>query len=348
MFTKEEQHRWIAERAYYLSQELGANPHDQLTHWLNAKADFNRGIRRLTLAGPPSELILTSDLDIKNELTEFYNLVRDIWNALDPIHEKIDYPPGSSKAKIGYFHTPYYSEAYKEVANGRVFCYLPWDYIEIAESIIATACTAGAVKVVIEIIKAWVQNRNGRKLRFVKDGVEFEIQGGMKSDEVERIINLFYKNFTAPKEAVLGLADSILEIQAKLYLWNQIHGNGRCFFSKHSFLLQGGTQVYPHASWVSLNNVGQRGGYYEVVSGSLCPDFVVFFLSEQNDLEGLKRILSECIQNGVKLGWLIEPLSKKIHVYRMGQDVRSYDNPSSISGDPILDGFSLDTKVIWG
>ena len=47
------------------------------------------------------------------------------------------------------------------------------------------------------------------------------------------------------------------------------------------------------------------------------------------------------LPNGAKLGWLIDPLEKKVHIYRPGAPVEVLDNPPEISGDPLLKGFVL-------
>jgi len=52
----------------------------------------------------------------------------------------------------------------------------------------------------------------------------------------------------------------------------------------------------------------------------------------------------DIIENGAQLGWLIDPIQKKVHVYRPNAEVEELDNPASISGDPLLKGFVLDLK----
>lgn len=61
----------------------------------------------------------------------------------------------------------------------------------------------------------------------------------------------------------------------------------------------------------------------------------------------LQAKMEEYIANGARLGWLLDPLERRAHVYRPGADVEILDNPESISGDPELPGFTLDLKPIW-
>jgi Uma2 family endonuclease len=51
--------------------------------------------------------------------------------------------------------------------------------------------------------------------------------------------------------------------------------------------------------------------------------------------------------NGCRLGWLIDPEKKQVHVYRPGQQVQLFDSPQTLAGDPELPGFVLDLEPVW-
>ena len=57
--------------------------------------------------------------------------------------------------------------------------------------------------------------------------------------------------------------------------------------------------------------------------------------------------MQEYLDNGVKLGWLIEPSAKTVEIYRLGQPVEILNNPQSLSGEDILPGFTLDLTEIF-
>ena len=57
--------------------------------------------------------------------------------------------------------------------------------------------------------------------------------------------------------------------------------------------------------------------------------------------------MREYMENGARLGWLIDPEECKVHVYQPNDRVEISDKPDSVSGDPILPGFVLDLKPIW-
>jgi Uma2 family endonuclease len=57
--------------------------------------------------------------------------------------------------------------------------------------------------------------------------------------------------------------------------------------------------------------------------------------------------MREYLDNGTRLAWLIDPLERKVHVYRPGVEVEILSNPSAVSGDPELAGFRLDLTGVW-
>ncbi len=56
--------------------------------------------------------------------------------------------------------------------------------------------------------------------------------------------------------------------------------------------------------------------------------------------------MEEYIQNGVRLGWLIDRKNKRVEIYRPNQDVEILQNPSTLSGEDVLPGFVLDLAKV--
>ena len=57
--------------------------------------------------------------------------------------------------------------------------------------------------------------------------------------------------------------------------------------------------------------------------------------------------MKEYLDNGTKLGWLINPKTKQVEIYRQGKEVEILDNPTSLSGEDVLPDFVLDLELIW-
>jgi Uma2 family endonuclease len=93
--------------------------------------------------------------------------------------------------------------------------------------------------------------------------------------------------------------------------------------------------------WESLTSQQQKGFV------PLCPDFVVELRSESDSLPKLQAKMREYIDNGAKLGWLIDPQNRRVEIYRLGREVDVLENPSHLSGEDILPGFVLNLRRVW-
>lgn len=57
--------------------------------------------------------------------------------------------------------------------------------------------------------------------------------------------------------------------------------------------------------------------------------------------------MAEYIANGASLGWLLDPDTRQVYVYRPNQPVERLNKPTHLSGDPVLPGFTLTLAPIW-
>ncbi len=55
----------------------------------------------------------------------------------------------------------------------------------------------------------------------------------------------------------------------------------------------------------------------------------------------------EYIENGAKLGWLIDAGKKRVYIYRENAPVEILENPQMLSGENVLHGFKLDLSEIF-
>lgn len=69
--------------------------------------------------------------------------------------------------------------------------------------------------------------------------------------------------------------------------------------------------------------------------------------SPSDRIRVLKEKMQEYVDNGSRLGWLIDPFARRVYVYRAGVPVEELENPERISGDPVLFGFVLDLTKVW-
>lgn len=129
--------------------------------------------------------------------------------------------------------------------------------------------------------------------------------------------------------------------------WADRDGSGVVFDSSTLFTLPNGAKRSPDVSWVHRErwealSREQREGF-----APLCPDFVVELRSPTDRLRDLQEKMLEYITTGARLGWLIDPLEKRVYVYRPDQPIEVLDDPPAVSGDPVLPGFVLPVRELW-
>ena len=79
----------------------------------------------------------------------------------------------------------------------------------------------------------------------------------------------------------------------------------------------------------------------------LCPDFVIELVSESDDLADTQAKMREYIANDLRLGWLINPKSQQVEIYRPNQEIEILQSPANLSGEDVLPGFILDLQPIF-
>jgi Uma2 family endonuclease len=57
--------------------------------------------------------------------------------------------------------------------------------------------------------------------------------------------------------------------------------------------------------------------------------------------------MGEYINNGARLGWLIDPQNRRVEIYRAQGEVEVLENPTELSGEEVLPGFVLNLRRVW-
>lgn len=137
------------------------------------------------------------------------------------------------------------------------------------------------------------------------------------------------------------------ELTTDLGIWARQDGTGVVFDSSGGFRLPNGATRSPDAAWVKRSRLANLSPKQKKKFLPLCPDFVIELRSPSDSLRVLQNKMQEYLENGAQLGWLIDQTSKKVYIYRPGEEVECLHKPSKITGDPVLSGFVLDLKRIW-
>lgn len=129
--------------------------------------------------------------------------------------------------------------------------------------------------------------------------------------------------------------------------WALQDGTGVPSDSSAGFILPNGAIRSPDAAWVTRTRLAALTSEQKKKFLPLCPDFVIELRSPSDRLEVLQDKMREYLENGARLGWLIDPPDQRVYVYRPGVAVQRLDNPTVVSGDPELPGFVFDLEKIW-
>lgn len=136
-------------------------------------------------------------------------------------------------------------------------------------------------------------------------------------------------------------------LTATFHTWATRDGRAVIFDSSAGFTLPNGAMRSPDVSWVRHDRLDALEDDPADEFVALCPDFVLELRSPSDSLRVLKNKMQEYIHNGARLGWLLDPKERQVHVYRTGKEPKILNDPKTVSGDPVLKGFVLEIEPIW-
>jgi Uma2 family endonuclease len=137
-----------------------------------------------------------------------------------------------------------------------------------------------------------------------------------------------------------------IKLSARLEIWNEQSGTGVAFDSSTGFRLPNGAIRSPDAAWIRLKRWEALTPEQRKKLVPLCPDFVVELKSPSDDIEDIHAKMKEYLENGLRLGWLLDPETQRVEVYRGDLTVEILEHPSNLSGDDVLSGFTLNLTGI--
>ncbi len=139
-----------------------------------------------------------------------------------------------------------------------------------------------------------------------------------------------------------------IKITTQLEIWNSKYKLGIAFDSSTGFKLPNGAKRSPDASWIELTRWNSLTTEEQEQFAPICPDFVVELRSKTDGLKPLQEKMQEYLDNGAKLGWLIDRQNQQVEIYRCNQQVEIMKAPSSLSGEKVLPNFTLDlTEILF-
>lgn len=137
------------------------------------------------------------------------------------------------------------------------------------------------------------------------------------------------------------------ELTTQLQIWARQDNTGAAFDSSTGFVLPNGAVRAPDAAWVRRERLAELTAEQKRKFIPLCPDFVIELRSPTDSLALIQGKMQEYLENGARLGWLVDPEERKVHIYQPNKAVSVLESPGEVSGDPVLTGFVLGLQLIW-
>ena len=135
------------------------------------------------------------------------------------------------------------------------------------------------------------------------------------------------------------------KLNQRLGNWADLDGRGLVFDSSTGFILPNGAIRSPDVAWVHRERLNALRPDPNR-SLPLCPDFAVELRSASDDLITLRAKMQEYLDNGMQLGWLLDPFEQQVEIYRIGQSIEILQSPTKLSGESVLPGFVLNLDGI--
>ena len=129
--------------------------------------------------------------------------------------------------------------------------------------------------------------------------------------------------------------------------WTRRDRRGRGFGPNAGITLPDGSAFSPDVFWVPAEVWKAVPGSQRRKFAQLIPPFVIEIRSPTDRIKDLHEKMLIYVRNGVELGWLIDPISRTVRIYRQNEPFVELDNPSRVEGEGPVSGFVLDLKQIY-
>ncbi|MEA5554519.1 Uma2 family endonuclease [Anabaena cylindrica UHCC 0172] len=137
------------------------------------------------------------------------------------------------------------------------------------------------------------------------------------------------------------------EINADFVIWNRKTKLGVCFDSSTCFKLPNGANRSPDVAWIKKDRWDALTQEEQAKFPPIAPDFILELMSPSDSLQEVQKKMQEYINNGVKLGWLINSKIRQVEIYRFHKPVEILESPIELFGEDILPGFILNLQTVW-
>jgi Uma2 family endonuclease len=145
--------------------------------------------------------------------------------------------------------------------------------------------------------------------------------------------------FEMPTNTKTGLRNA--DLVAEVVFWNRKAKSGLVADSSAGFTLPDSSVRAPDVSWISNERWDRLSANEQDKFAKVCPDFVIELMSDSDEKYTLPAKMEKYLQNGVRLGWVIDPFTQQTTIYRPDQQPDTKPFADALSGEDVLVGFTL-------
>jgi len=143
-----------------------------------------------------------------------------------------------------------------------------------------------------------------------------------------------------------GSSDGNAEIVYQLRAWWKQHRQGRVFDSSAGVFLPDGSSKSPDAAYITAEQAATLSEEDLDHFLHFVPAFVIELRSKTDSLSKCHKKMELWMANGARLGWLVDPYSRVVHVYEAGKESR-VESGDKVAATGAADGFVLDLLEVW-
>lgn len=136
---------------------------------------------------------------------------------------------------------------------------------------------------------------------------------------------------------------------AQIMMWIRALGGGTLVDASGTYAIPG-TEILgaPDLSWISPAQLAdlppkrEGSNYREMV-----PTFAIEIRSRSDSAVSQVRKASFWVEHGTAVGWMIDPWTQRVHVFRRGQAEAVHERPSELEVGPEMPGLVIDLDELW-
>lgn len=130
-------------------------------------------------------------------------------------------------------------------------------------------------------------------------------------------------------------------------VWNRQTKLGVVFDSSAGFTLSNDAVRAADVAWMGKDRWGTIPEANRKKFARICPDFVAEIKSPSDSVRDLKNKMREWLENGCRLGWLIDPEDRQVYVYTPSQPDPPALPLGEVNGAGVLPGLEIDLNEIF-